>query len=155
MKKIIISVGAVALLMSGLVCGSKIKANDMPVSVSENQVIQETLVSDSEKEELLKLGISYDEIVKKSQEQSNLTFNENGILDKEDRFIFLSDGSMEAGPVDGEGSYIADGNTGVILAKYNPGKDSNSVDYETAHKLDTLRLIRFYVDDSLGKLEND
>lgn len=53
---------------------------------------------------------------------------------------------MESGPVDEESSYVVDGRTGIVLARYNPGKDPNGVDWQTAKELNTLRNIRVDVD---------
>lgn len=145
-KKYVIALVLISAFVIGVLRMNYINANSMPVSISKEQVIQESTVTEAEKEELQAKGISYDEIVKKNTDQSEMIFNNELVCRKDSKYIFLSDGSMESGPVDQESSYVADGKTGIVLARYNPGKDPNGMDWKTAKELNTLRNIRADVD---------
>ena len=153
MKKLII---AGALIGAG-VCGTikSISANTMPVTVSKEQIIQETTVSAEEIKQLQEMGIDYNDLVETARDRNNDLFDDPMTFDKNNRFIFFSDGAMESGPIDGEGSYIADGITGLVLARYNPATDPNAVDFKTAKELNELRDIRYYVDYHLGNLKDN
>lgn len=145
-KKYVITLVLLGTLIAGTLTVRFINASSMPVSISKEQVIQESTVTEAEKEELHAKGISYDEIVKKNTDQSEWLFNNELVCRKDSKYIFLSDGAMESGPVDEESSYVVDGRTGIVLARYNPGKDPNGVDWQTAKELNTLRNIRVDVD---------
>lgn len=145
-KKYVIALVLISTFVIGALRMNYINASSMPVSISKEQVIQESTVTEAEKEELQAKGISYDEIVQKNTDLSEWIFNNELVYRKDSKYIFLSDGAMESGPVNDESSYVVDGRTGIVLARYNPGKDPNGVDWETAKELNTLRNIRVDVD---------
>lgn len=145
-KKYVITLGLLGALVVGTLTARYINASTTPVSISKEQVIQENTVTEAEKEELQAKGISYDDIVQKYTEQTESLFDNELIYRKDSKYIFLSDGAMEGGPVDGKGSYVVDGKTGIVQARYIPGTDPNEVDWKTARELNILRSIRVEVD---------
>ena len=148
-KKYVIALILISTFVIGALRMNYLNASTMPVSISKEQVIQESTVTEAEKEELQAKGISYDEIVQKNTEQSEWLFDNELVCRKDSKYIFLSDGAMESGPVNDESSYVVDGKIGIVLARYNPGKDPNGVDWKTARELNTLRNIRVEVNDKL------
>lgn len=146
-KKYVIALVLISVFAVGALRMNYINASNVPEVISKEQVIEKTQVTDEEKEILEKNGISYDDILAEAEKDTSFLF-ESGVtkLDQNDRFIFYNDGAWEAGPVDGGGSYIADGRTGIVLAKFNPGTDPKSVDFKTARYLHYLQTVRNTVD---------
>lgn len=152
-KKYVIALGLLGTLVVGILTARHINASNIPVTISKDQIIEETKVTDEEKEILEKNGISYDNVVSEAENMTSLLFDHPDTfkLTKPDRAIFFEGGAMETGRLDGEGSYIADGKTGIVLARFNPATDPNSVDMKTARYLHNLQNIRFVVDENLKK----
>ena len=146
-KKYIIALSVISVFTIGALRMNYINASNVPEVISKDQVIENSYVTNEEIEILVKNGISYDDILAEAEKDTSFLF-ESGVtkLDQNDRFIFYNDGAMEGGPVDGEGSYIADGRTGIVLAKFNPGTDPKSVDFKTARYLHYLQTVRNTVD---------
>ena len=152
-KKYGITFGLLGALVVGTLTARYINAGNIPVTISKDQIVEETKVTDEEKEILEKNGISYDDVISEAESMTSLLFDHPDTfkLTKPDRAIFYEGGAMETGRLDGEGSYIADGVTGVVFARFNPATDPNSVDMETARYLYNLQNIRFVVDENLKK----
>lgn len=146
-KKYGITFGLLGALVVGTLTARYINAGNIPVTISKDQIVEETKVTDEEKEILEKNGISFDDILADAEKDVSFLFDSDVTkMDRNDRFIFYNDGAMEGGPVDGVGSYIADGRTGIVLARFNPGTDPESVDFKTARKLRYLQTVRNTVD---------
>lgn len=152
-KKYVVTLVMLGTLIAGTLTVRYVNASNIPHTISKDQIIEETNVTDAEKEILEKNGISYDSIISEAESMTSLLFDHPDTfkLTKPDRAIFYDDGSMETGRLNGDGSYIADGLTGIVLAKFNPATDPNSVDMETARFLYNLENIRFVVDENLKK----
>ena len=146
-KKYVITLALISVLTIGALRMNYINASNVPEVISKEQVIEKSQVTDEEKEILEKNGISYDDILVDAEKDVSFLFGSDVTkFDENDRFIFYNDGSMEGGPVDGEGSYIADGRTGIVLARFNPATDPKSVDFKTARDLRYLQIVRNTVD---------
>ena len=146
-KKYVIALALISVLVVGALRMNYINAGNAPEVISKDQIVEETKVTDEEKEILEKNGISFDDILADAEKDVSFLFDSDVTkMDRNDRFIFYNDGAMEGGPVDGEGSYIADGRTGIVLARFNPGTDPESVDFKTARKLRYLQTVRNTVD---------
>ena len=147
-KKYGITFGLLGALVVGTLTARYINAGNIPVTISKDQIVEETKVTDEEKEILEKNGISYDDVISEAESMTSLLFDHPDTfkLTKPDRAIFYEGGAMETGRLDGEGSYIADGRTGIVLARFNPGTDPESVDFKTARKLRYLQTVRNTVD---------
>lgn len=150
-KKYVIALTLISVLVVGALRMNYINAGNAPEVISKDQIFEETKVTDEEKEILEKNGISYDDVISEAESMTSLLFDHPDTfkLKKPDRAIFYEGGAMETGRLDGEGSYIADGVTGVFFARFNPATDPNSVDMETARYLYNLQNIRFVVDENL------
>lgn len=152
-KKYGITLGLLGTLVVATLTVRYVNASNIPHTISKDQIIEETKVTDEEKEILEMNGISYGNIISEAESRTSLLYDHSYTfkLTKPDRAIFFEGGGMETGRLDGEGSYIADGRTGIVLARFNPATDPNSVDMETARYLSNLQNIRFVVDENLKK----
>lgn len=156
MKKWIVIMTGIFVFAAGI-CARNIHANNAEMSISKEQAIQETAVTDEEKAKLAELGYSFEEIEKKCLDQVEFEFDiqsEHGKTDYSNyRWIVFSGGAMTASPLGSEGGYTVDSRTGITLAVYNPSTDPNGVDTETAKDLQVRYMIRENVNQILKESE--
>ena len=147
MKKLLIL--CAGLVIVGGIGFSKlnIHGDDQPSSMSREEILEQTKITDEELEKLKELGISYDDLIAEATYNVDFMFKMFELTtnsDHSNKYIFFPNGAMESG----DESTIYDKN-GNLLARYNSNTDPNGFEFDEAKKLCLKREIRMYVTNAL------
>lgn len=147
MKKNLLIICA-TLVVAGGICFSKmnIYGDDQPSSMSREEILEQSKITDEELEKLKELGISYDDLVAEATYNVDFiftTFEETTDKDRSHKYIFFPGHAMESGE-----STVYDKN-GNLLAHYNSETDPNGFEFDEAKKMSLIREIKMYVTNAL------
>ena len=152
MKKKLLIICA-GLIVAGGIGFSKlnIHGDDQPSSMSREEILEQTKITDEELEKLKELGISYDDLVAEATYLENYLYEDDELNRNKDhsyKYIFFPGGAMESGE-----STIYDKN-GILLAHYNSNTDPNGFEFDEAKEMSILRDIRMYVTNAIKSGEH-
>lgn len=114
-------------------------------SLSKTEIIEMTSVTEEEKIQLQKLGVSYETILDQARKDEKELFETHLSHDKDRKLLFLADGGMTSGKMtDYNGILKKD------IASYDSETDPNAVTYDEAIELWALKDARNEVNHYLG-----
>ena len=113
-------------------------------TLSKSEIIEMTKVTDEEKTQLEKLGLSYEDILSNVRNDEKELFETYLLHDKDKKLLFLADGGMTTGLTEYNGIL------NKTVATYDAETDPNAVTYEEAIELWALKDARNEVNRQLG-----